>query len=73
MVDGVGRCQRLADGSGPAAELELAVEELGRLLLGGGSSMALARAGLVAGEPAAITSLHDLFSTRVPPHCPEVF
>jgi len=69
VVDGVGRCQATS----AAPEVELAVEELGRLLLGGGSAVQLARAGLVAGAADAVARLHDLLVTRAAPHCPEVF
>jgi predicted acetyltransferase len=56
-----------------APEVTLAVEELGRLFLGGGSAVALQRAGLIAGDPGPVGTLHDLFATRVQPHMPEVF
>ena len=68
-VGGVRQCQRTDD----EPQVELAVENLGRLLLGGTSAVTLARAGLVAGDPTAIATLHDLFTTRRQPHCPEVF
>ncbi len=69
VADGVGLCQ--PTDAGP--EVALGVAELGRLLLGGGSAVALQRAGLVSGEPHAVHRLHDLFATRVQPHAPEVF
>ncbi len=69
VVDGVACCQ--ATSAEP--EVELAVEELGRLLLGGVSAILLARAGLVAGSVDAVARLHDLLITRAVPHCPEVF
>lgn len=69
VVDGVGSCRATTD----APEVELAVEELGRLLLGGTSAVTLARAGLVSGQPEAVAQLHDLFVARAAPHCPEVF
>ncbi len=69
VVDGVGRCKVTS----AQPEAELAIEELGRLLLGGGSAVQLARAGLVTGSADAVNRLHDLLGTRAAPHCPEVF
>lgn len=70
VADGVARVE--ASG-GAEPDVELAVEDLGRLILGGTSAVTLGRAGLVRGARAAIDRLHDLFVTRNQPHCPEVF
>lgn len=67
--DGEGICEP----TNATPDVELAVEELGRLLLGGGSAATLNRAGLIDGAPDAVATLHDLFSTRIQPHAPEVF
>lgn len=67
--DGEGVCEPTTG----TPDVELAVEELGRLLLGGGSAVTLHRAGLIDGTPGAVATLHDLFSTRTQPHAPEVF
>lgn len=69
VVDGVGRCGPSTD----RADVELSVEEFGRLILGGTSAVALHRAGLVVGAAVDVATLHDLFSTRDRPHCPEDF
>ncbi|MEL6983862.1 MAG: GNAT family N-acetyltransferase [Actinomycetota bacterium] len=70
VVDGAGTCETVSSGE---PDVTLAVEELGRLLLGGVSAVTLARAGLVAGPADAVARLHDLFTTRNQPYCPEVF
>ncbi|MEM9565842.1 MAG: GNAT family N-acetyltransferase [Actinomycetota bacterium] len=54
-------------------DVELAVGELARLVLGGTSAVTLGRAGLLAGTTSAAAALDDLLSTRTPPHIPEVF
>ena len=69
VVDGVGTCRRTDDD----AEVDLAVETLGRLYLGGGSAVGLARAGLIEGSSDAVGRVHDLLMTRLQPYCPEVF
>ena len=69
VAQGRGSCQRTdAD-----PDVELAVEELGRLALGGGSALTLKRAGLIDGGPSEVGRLHDLLATRAQPYCPEVF
>lgn len=69
VTGGAGKCET----TGLEPGVEMAVEELGRLLLGGTGAVTLRRAGLIDGEPAAVATLHDLFATRDQPHCPEVF
>lgn len=74
VVDGKGRCERLAgDADTGEADVTMAVEELGRLLLGGVSAVTLRQAGLIAGDGPAVDRLDDLVTTRTAPHCPEVF
>lgn len=70
VVDGAGSCQAVTSAE---PDVTLAVEELGRLLLGGVSAVTLARAGLIAGSAGGVARLHDLFVTRHQPYCPEVF
>jgi predicted acetyltransferase len=70
VVDGVGSCEAASPG---AADVSLAVEDLGRLVLGGVSAVTLSRAGLVSGSVGGVARLHDLFVTRQRPYCPEVF
>ncbi|MEM9655461.1 MAG: GNAT family N-acetyltransferase [Actinomycetota bacterium] len=69
VTDGAAVCEATT----ATPDVTLAVEELGRMLLGGGAAALLARAGLIVGDTAAIGTLHDLFVARVPPHSPEVF
>jgi predicted acetyltransferase len=69
IVDGVGHCERVET----TPELELDVEVLGRLYLGGGDAHALAAAGRIEGNPGAVTRLHRIMRTDVAPWCPEVF
>lgn len=68
-VDGKGSCAPTTDE--PA--ITLGVADLGRLYLGAGSALTLARAGRLDGAPAAVATLDDLLTTRRQPHCPEVF
>lgn len=69
VADGAGECRRVE----ASAELELDMETLGRLYLGGGDAITLARAGRIDGDPDAITKLHRLMRTDATPWCPEVF
>jgi predicted acetyltransferase len=69
VVDGAARCSA----TDATAQVELTVEVLGRLLLGGTTATELRRAGLIDGSPEAMTTLHDLFATRTRPHCSEIF
>lgn len=69
VADGAGECRRVE----ASAELELDMEALGRLYLGGGNAITLARAGRIDGDPDAITKLHRLMRTDATPWCPEVF
>ncbi len=69
VADGVGRCA--ATPSSPSLALDRAA--LGALYLGGTSASALARAGRVLGDPAAVTLADGLFASSAAPWCPEVF
>ena len=54
-------------------ELRLGVEELGELYLGAAHAGALARAGRIEGNAAAIARASDLFAWDPAPWCPEIF
>lgn len=69
VADGRAVCRR----TDQEPDLELAVAELGRLLLGGASALTLHRAGLIDGPPAGVATLDRLFATGLQPHCSEVF
>ncbi|GMQ85128.1 MAG: GNAT family N-acetyltransferase [Acidimicrobiia bacterium] len=69
VSDGLGSCVR-ADGS---ADLNLGIDGLGALYLGGGNALSLAAAGLIDGAPGHVALLHRLFRTDVAPWCEEVF
>ncbi|MGH1490305.1 MAG: GNAT family N-acetyltransferase [Acidimicrobiales bacterium] len=69
VVDGQATCEPTT----AEPDAEFAVEELGRLLLGGGSAFTLQRAGLITVSPVAANTLSQIFATRLQPHCPEVF
>lgn len=66
---GEARCRR----SPGTPDLECDVDVLGHLYLGGGSAIAMARAGRLEGDEASIRSLHRIFRTGRAPWCPEVF
>lgn len=63
------RCRRTSE----EPELELDVADLGALYLGGNRFLTLARAGRVAGEPAALRRADAMFRWDPLPWCPEVF
>lgn len=75
VVGGVGACHRIdgAAADSGSGEVALSVEDLGRLVMGGGSAVALERAGRIEGSAQSVATLHDLLATRNQPHCPEVF
>jgi predicted acetyltransferase len=54
-------------------DIELGVQELSGLYLGGTSAVQLARAGRLSGSPAAVRTIDDVFRTSIAPHCIEVF
>lgn len=58
-----------------SGEPELAIERtaLGSLYLGAATATALARAGAIAGSPAAVERADRLFAWPIAPWCPEVF
>jgi predicted acetyltransferase len=67
--DGVARCQR----SESDPEIELDAYALGMIYLGGHRFAALARSGLVTGEPEAIRRADALFSWDIMPTCADFF
>ncbi len=69
VAGGEAACEATTD----SPDVELAVEDLARLFMGGGSAFTLQRAGLVSGDPTGVRLLDELFNTRMPPHCLEVF
>ena len=66
---GGAKCSRTTDD----ADLELDVNALGALYLGGQSISTLARAGWVRGDPASLATAGALFAWDPQPWCPEVF
>ncbi|WP_432503804.1 GNAT family N-acetyltransferase [Kineococcus arenarius] len=54
-------------------DVVLGAAELGALLLGGTSALALARAGRVAGSAEAVRRLHSMLTTEQEPWCPTWF
>ncbi|MGF1595999.1 MAG: GNAT family N-acetyltransferase [Acidimicrobiales bacterium] len=56
-----------------APDVTLDVADLGSLYLGGGSALALARAGRLTGDQGAVDLVDDLFRTRRAPYCIEIF
>jgi predicted acetyltransferase len=69
VIDGVGKCAAV-EGS---ADVELGIDVLGALYLGGSNAVSMAAAGLIAGAQERITELHRLFHTDVAPWCDDVF
>ena len=55
------------------ADIELSIQTLGAIYLGAHRFTELMRAGLVQGNPAALTTADRLFSWDRQPWCPEVF
>ncbi len=66
---GIGSCVRI---DGPA-DLEIDIDVLGALYLGGGDAHAYAAAGRIRGEDEAVDLLHRLFRTVRQPWCNQVF
>ena len=54
-------------------EITLRARDLGAVFLGGRGLQAPARAGLVAGDPAALRRADAMFAWHPAPYCPEVF
>ena len=55
------------------ADIELDVDALGALYLGGQSVLTMARAGWVRGDPATLAAADLLFAWDRQPWCPEIF
>jgi predicted acetyltransferase len=66
---GAGLCERV----GAGADVSMDIDVLGHLYLGGGNALAMAAAGRIEGDPAAVRALHRLFRADPAPWCPEVF
>lgn len=69
VADGVGVCQR----TDQASDVDLDVDVLGALYLGGGDVLAYGAAGRIRGSDADILRLHHLFATAKKPWCNQVF
>lgn len=69
VVAGEGRCEPTED----QAQVELDISDLGSVYLGGCSADALSRAGRITGEQEAVRTMTEVFHTRRPPYCIEVF
>jgi len=69
VVYGSGSCSPTDE----SAELHMDLAALGSIYMGGVSPRALARAGRILGDDAAIDKAERLFSWPVAPWCPEVF
>jgi predicted acetyltransferase len=66
---GVAKCERVATESDVAMD----VSTLGALYLGGRDAIALARAGLIEGDPEDVACLNSIFRGSSEPWCPEIF
>ena len=66
---GVGTCAR----SDEDPALEIDIDVLGALYLGGANALSYSEADRIRGEEAAIVTLHEVLRTRLQPWCPEVF
>ena len=69
VVDGRASCDRVNE----RPDVSCGIDVIGQLYLGWGDGLALAAAGRLDGEPAAVNLIHRLFRTDRPPWCPEVF
>jgi predicted acetyltransferase len=69
VSDGVGKCVAV-DGN---ADVNLGVDALGALYLGGSNAVSMAAAGKIDGAADRVSLLHKLFRTDVAPWCEEVF
>jgi predicted acetyltransferase len=67
--DGVGTCER----TDSPAVLELDVDVLGALYLGGGDARAYGEAGRIRGPQEDIDRMHRMFRTMSAPWCDQVF
>lgn len=70
VEDGSASCER-ADGV--EADVEMGVDVLGHLYLGGGDAHGMAHSGRIRGSAEAVVALHGLFRTDRAPWCEEVF
>ncbi|MFV9671580.1 MAG: GNAT family N-acetyltransferase [Acidimicrobiia bacterium] len=70
VTGGTGSCRRIDASS---VDVTLGAPELASLYLGGGSTHAMARAGLLRGDATSIALLGRIFRGDVAPWCQEVF
>jgi predicted acetyltransferase len=69
VVDGVGTCSRIDDDT----DIEIDLDVLGAMYLGGADATAYAAANRIRANTAAVAHLHELFRTRQSPWCNQVF
>ena len=69
VIDGVATCQR----TDLPADVDLDMDVLGALYLGGGDAVAYGHAGRIRGPQEAIDRLHRMFRTVKAPWCDQVF
>ncbi|MGI9586138.1 MAG: GNAT family N-acetyltransferase, partial [Acidimicrobiia bacterium] len=69
IVDGIGTCTRSAND----AELDVDIDVLGALFLGGANAVAYGAAGRIRGESVAVSELNAVCRTGKQPWCPEIF
>ena len=69
VVDGVGTCESSDD----PADLDMEIDVLGALLLGGADAHAYYAAGRITGDSTAVAVLHRTMRTVVAPWCDAVF
>ena len=69
VSDGEGKIVEVDD----EAEVELGIDALGALYLGGSNALSMAAAGLIDGLPEQISTLHRLFHTDAEPWCDSIF
>ncbi|MEN8237996.1 MAG: GNAT family N-acetyltransferase [Actinomycetota bacterium] len=69
VSDGVGECKRTDE----QANLDIDIDVLGALYLGGGDAGGYVAAGRLRGSDAEIATLHAIFSTMKTPWCNQVF
>lgn len=69
VVDGVGTGSRIDDDT----DIEIDLDVLGAMYLGGADATAYAAANRIRANTAAVAHLHELFRTRQSPWCNQVF
>ena len=69
VAGGVATCKRVT----AEPDVSLPASTLCALYMGGRNANALARVGLLQGDPAAVTKLDNPFRSYPAPWCPEIF